>query len=110
MIGRDDQVDAIVGVLAEPSCSVLTLTGPGGVGKTTLALLVAAAAREHFPAGTVLVELADVRSAADVVPAIATALGVPDSGTADRVGAVASFLGNRGLLLVLDNVEGDRSC
>ncbi|GAA1324799.1 ATP-binding protein [Pseudonocardia xinjiangensis] len=110
VIGRDDQVDAIVGVLAEPSCSVLTLTGPGGVGKTTLALLVAAAAREHFPAGTVLVELADVRSAADVVPAIATALGVPDSGTADRVGAVASFLGNRELLLVLDNVEHVLPC
>jgi predicted ATPase/transcriptional regulator with XRE-family HTH domain len=110
VIGRDDQVDAIVGALAQPAQSVVTLTGPGGVGKTTLALLVAAAVHDHFPAGTVLVELADVRSAADVVPAIATALGVPDSATADRVGAVASFVGNRRLLLVLDNVEHVLSC
>jgi transcriptional regulator with XRE-family HTH domain len=61
VIGRDDQVESIAGALRDPSRLVVTLTGPGGVGKTTLALLVAVAARERFPAGTALVELADVR-------------------------------------------------
>ncbi|MEU9880913.1 ATP-binding protein [Streptomyces phaeochromogenes] len=84
---------------------LLTLTGAGGVGKTRLALEVAAASATDFTDGVWLVDLAPVRDPASVANATATALGVPDLGTRPVIDQLAAFLRRRGPLIVLDNCE-----
>ncbi|WP_059009174.1 BTAD domain-containing putative transcriptional regulator [Streptomyces specialis] len=105
LIGRDDALAAAGSALA--SARLVTLTGPGGVGKTRLALAVAerAAAGGEFPDGVWLVELAAVTDK-EVVDAVAAVLGVRDNASgvplADRL---AEALAARRTLLVLDNCE-----
>ncbi|WP_268823870.1 BTAD domain-containing putative transcriptional regulator [Yinghuangia soli] len=113
-IGRDEQTDRVCARLA--GTRLLTLTGPGGVGKTSLALAAARRLADHptgaedpFPDGVHLVELAAERAGADapVAAAIAAALGLRDE-AADRSSAterLAAALASRRLLLVLDNCE-----
>ncbi|MFJ5100343.1 LuxR C-terminal-related transcriptional regulator [Streptomyces sp. NPDC088554] len=84
---------------------LLTLTGAGGVGKTRLALEVAAASATDFTDGVWLVDLAPVRDPTSVANAMATALGVPDLGTRPVIDQLAAFLTRRGPLIVLDNCE-----
>src|SRR5690606_28206487 len=84
---------------------LLTLTGPGGIGKTRLAVEVAAVSGVRFPDGVPFVSLASIQDSALVLPAIATALGLQDlddSGIEDRL---ATFLGTSTILLVVDNFE-----
>jgi predicted ATPase/class 3 adenylate cyclase len=84
---------------------LLTLTGPGGTGKTRLALHLAAELSDEFEDGVYFVPL-DSISDVDLVPsAIASALGVTVSGTTMPVDAVLEFLGNKRVLLLLDNFE-----
>jgi predicted ATPase/class 3 adenylate cyclase len=103
LVGRGEQIDTLRGLLA--STRILTLTGPGGSGKTRLALGVAQAVRDRFPHGTWFVDLAAVRDADLLEPAMASTLGVRES--ADRTAAVAlrEHLRERELLLLLDNLE-----
>jgi predicted ATPase/DNA-binding XRE family transcriptional regulator len=108
--GRDGDVAAVRAVLRTPGRRVVTLTGPGGVGKTTLALVVAAGVRSDFPGGVVVVELADVVDAGAVMPAIGTALGVSERGFDGTARALAPLLADRRALLVLDNLEHVLSC
>jgi predicted ATPase/DNA-binding CsgD family transcriptional regulator len=82
---------------------LLTLTGTGGVGKTRLALRVAAELRRAFADGVWLVELAELRDSRLLPSVVAAALGLRD--TADPAAGLAEFLGDRQLLLVLDNCE-----
>jgi len=91
---------------------LITLTGPGGAGKTRLALEVATAAAVEFMHGAWLVELAGVSDPAGVVPAAAAAVGVrqvpgppPGDGSGSAVDAIAAHLAGRSLLIVLDNCE-----
>ncbi|MFG2514079.1 ATP-binding protein [Streptomyces sp. NPDC048584] len=84
---------------------LVTLTGPGGVGKTRLSLRIADQARRAFPDGVVLVELAEVRSAELVPHAVALALGFRDDPSDWSAGNVAERLADKHLLLVLDNCE-----
>ena len=84
---------------------VVTLTGPGGCGKTRLALRVAALAADGFEDGAWLVELASLTDAALVPASIAEALGVPERDAADPVAGVVRALAGRELLIVLDNCE-----
>ncbi len=103
LLGRDAEVRQVVGLLA--SHRLVTLTGPGGVGKTRLAIEAARAAAPAFPDGVVFVDLAPLRDPALVLPAIAQVLEVREAPGIPLDRALAAALGERRLLLVLDNLE-----
>jgi predicted ATPase/DNA-binding CsgD family transcriptional regulator len=84
---------------------VVTLTGPGGCGKTRLALRVATLAGGSFEDGARLVELASLTDPALVPASVAAALGVPEQDAADPLAGVVRALAGRELLIVLDNCE-----
>jgi predicted ATPase len=84
---------------------LLTLTGPGGVGRTRLALQVAADLAPTFGDAMEFVDLASVRDPALVLPAIAQALGVREGAERHTLSVLSGAIGPRRLLLVLDNVE-----
>ena len=102
-VGRAGVVDEIVGQLGQ--CRLVTVTGPGGAGKTRLAGEVARRVAGRFADGVWLAELAALRDPAQVVPAVAAALGVRDLPAVAAADALAHALARRQLLLVLDNCE-----
>lgn len=102
-IGRQREVSHVTRLLAETR--LLTLTGPGGSGKTRLALEVAAGG-QHADAGSIIwVDLASIADDSLVVQAVAKALGVAEQPGRSVWEALAHFLRNRDLLLILDNCE-----
>jgi non-specific serine/threonine protein kinase len=102
-IGRDGPLREVAGLLAE--YRLVTVTGPGGVGKTRLAGQVARAVAGEFADGAWLVELAPVRDRVQVTAAVAAVLGVRDQPGVPAGEAVARVLARQQLLLVLDNCE-----
>jgi predicted ATPase/class 3 adenylate cyclase len=103
-VGREAEVAAVRALLAETR--LLTLTGPGGTGKTRLALQVAGEISGEFVDGTFFVDLAPVTDPALVIPTIAATLGVREEGWERPVReAVEDYLRDRRLLLLLDNFE-----
>ena len=104
LIGREREVASIHDLVLRENVPLLTLTGPGGVGKTRLALQVAADLTPGFDDAVVFVDLAPLRDPALVLPAIAQALGVREA-TRDAVAVLTGAIGARWMLLVLDNVE-----
>jgi len=105
LVGRGREIAAARSRLLDDGARLLTLTGPGGVGKTRLALAVAAEVAAAFPDGTAFVSLAAARDTQQVAAAIAAALGVREAGGTSLTDALKAYLGEKRLLLVLDNFE-----
>ena len=105
LVGREAEVGAVVARLRAGKERLLTLTGPGGVGKTSLALAVAEAASDLFDGDVAFVPLAAVADAALVASAVVAALDLPTAGQPSPEEVVRTALRTRRLLLVLDNLE-----
>jgi non-specific serine/threonine protein kinase len=105
LIGREREATAVQRLVREDTVRLVTLTGPGGVGKTRLALQVAADLQEAFADGVVFIPLATIRDSELVLPAIAQALHLPELGDRPLAEQLTAVLRRQRLLLVLDNVE-----
>lgn len=105
LIGREDELAAMAALLTDREAALITLTGPGGSGKTRLATAAAAAAEPDFIGGVYLAQLHAVRTGAQLWPAIEEVLDAHRAPGSDARERVCGFLADRRALLVLDNVE-----
>ncbi len=104
-IGRETEIRSIVEYLIHGQTRLVTLTGPGGIGKTRLALEAATELLDTYPDGVWFIPLADLIQPEHVITEIATALSLPLEPTQDTIKQVVSYLSGKALLLVLDNFE-----
>ena len=105
LVGRTSELERIHAVLEDDEIRLVTLTGPGGTGKTRLALHAAAQAVELFPNGVWFVALEAVQDPALVLPTIAQTLGLYESSDKPLAAALREYLEGQRVLLVLDNFE-----
>jgi predicted ATPase len=104
LFGRERAIEEVAELLGRPEVRLVTLTGPGGVGKTRLAIAVGERLRDRFDAGSVFVPLASVTQRDQMLAGIARAVGAELAG-APPLQALATQLGERSWLLLLDNLE-----
>jgi predicted ATPase/DNA-binding SARP family transcriptional activator len=104
-IGRQIELAEITARLANPACRLLTLTGPGGIGKTRLAIQAAAAQQPAFAGGIYFVPLAPVSSPDFLIPTLAESLKLTLDGGAALLPQLLNLLRQKQILLVVDNFE-----
>ena len=105
LVGRDHDREQIMQFLDDPACRLLTLTGPGGAGKTRLADLIGKTAANRYEDGVFFVPLAATSSTETVIRAVADALNRDLNSGTDVKAQVLSWLATRHVLLILDNFE-----
>jgi predicted ATPase/DNA-binding XRE family transcriptional regulator len=105
LVGRDSDIAQVNALLSDQAHRLITLVGPGGVGKTRLALAVADALRGAFADGVVFVDLAPMRDHRLVAATIARALGIHEAGARGEHEQLIGHLRTRHALLILDNFE-----
>jgi predicted ATPase len=105
LIGREAEVASGRAFLLDESVPLLTLTGPGGVGKTRLSLAIAADVADHFADGVIWVDLAALTDPGLLPAAVATALAVTEAAGRSIIESIAKNLRSKHILLMIDNCE-----
>jgi predicted ATPase len=105
LIGRDTDIRQVLDLLGDPNVRMVTIVGPGGMGKSRLALAVAEAARDRYPDGIVYIELASLTEPSLVLPTIAKSLDIEDHRGASVTDQLRDRLAAAQMLMVLDNME-----
>jgi predicted ATPase/class 3 adenylate cyclase/Tfp pilus assembly protein PilF len=105
LVGREKEVSEVCDLLGGDETRLLTLTGPGGIGKTRVALQAAADLLDDFPDGTYFVQLATLTDTELFLPAVAETLGVRETAEQPLDESFKDYLSERRLLLLLDNFE-----
>jgi predicted ATPase/Tfp pilus assembly protein PilF len=104
-VGRERDLRELQSLIATPTCRLITICGPGGVGKTRFALQGALAAADTFEHGAAFVPLNDLSDGKPLVATIAERLGLPLSGRGDARAELLAYLREKQLLVVMDNFE-----
>lgn len=105
LIGRETELTALRQMLGDPQCRLITLVGPGGIGKTRLALEAAHEQSSAFIHGTAFVPLASINSINLIIPAIANALHFNSHSSSDSKKQLLNYLREKQVFLILDNLE-----
>jgi hypothetical protein len=104
-LGRKKELDQLQDHLSDPACRLLTVLGPGGIGKSRLASQVASLRSAAYFDGVYLVQLAGVISQGDMLISIVRALGLQFNPSGDPMSQLLNYLRTKELMLVLDNCE-----
>jgi predicted ATPase len=105
LVGREEAIEQVAGLVGLPGVRLVTLTGLGGIGKTRLAVAVGERLAERFGAGTAFVPLAAVTDPGLVLASVARAVGAELAGAGSPLEALVEYFGDDRWLLILDNLE-----